>query len=112
MIGKVGLLDACYVFFTDGSLGCLVDTCIDVKEWTAVGCDACSDGFVEDGTQYTHIERGGVAAKMLVSHPCLVGLSELGRYPVEWQVLSVTVSHEAIQGLDIMGCRAVSYYFF
>ena len=109
-MGKVGMFYAYDVILGDGTLGGLVDACIDGVEGLTVGGESFGDGLVVDGAQDAHIERCGVAAQVLVAQPGLVGKGELRRDHIKREVTTVTVAHEAVERLDIMGSRAVSAY--
>ena len=108
-MSEVGSLDTRHVASGEGSLGGFIDACIDIAEGMAVGGDAFCHCLVIYGAQDAHIEGGGVAAKVVVAKPCLVGKGELRCHIVEMQVAPFSEAHEAVECLMIaVGCAVAS----
>ena len=86
----------------DGSLACLVDTCIDSAERILLSNEFLLYRSVIDGSEDSHIEGTGVAAYVLLLEVCLVGFHHRCIHLAKRQVLVLSESHKTVEGGSIV----------
>ena len=111
LVAQVGFFDAADFFHADGALCGFVDAGVDWTEGVAVLGEPGGNCFVVNGADDTQIKGGGVAAEVLSTEPGFVGQCKLWGEGIEGEIAVVAESHQVVQGLDVVGCRAESACF-
>ena len=99
---EVELLDSLDCLERDGSLACLVNTCIDSAKRILLSNEFLLYRSVIDGSEDSHVEGTGVAAYVLLLEVCLVGFHHRRIHLAERQVLVLSESHKTVKGGSIV----------